>query len=213
MQYHQNIIHAHRPWMSRTLTQPNPPQGAGAEHARMMCIESAITIAKLLQLYDSLYGFRRMSIQGVGITCSAALLLMFAVVTSYKHEGMEDASVYLACCFRALDEFGVAWESAKRAQEFFILLQRQWEHQRRSARGRQNTSGDLVPQKRRRPESLDRQLQEDRSDKGASAPHLEQGLRGASVTADTDRLADLDWILADGDSDECFGLSLGLQNE
>ncbi|KAH8659465.1 fungal-specific transcription factor domain-containing protein, partial [Ilyonectria robusta] len=135
MQYHQNIIHAHRPWMSRTYAQPTPPQGPGSSHARMMCIESAYAIAKLLQIYEGRYALRLMNIQGVGIACSAALLLIFANVTNFKRYTTTDVGLRLSACFRALDEFGATWESSKRAKDFLVLLHRQWELRGRSATG------------------------------------------------------------------------------
>ena len=130
MLYYQNIIYAHRPWMSRvdTLSESNHGVLHDPEHARSMCIDAAISIAKLLQLYERRYGLRRVNIQAVGITCSAALLLIFAVVVKYPlEEGSADAAspaVHLSTCFRALDEFGAAWESAKQARTFLTLLQR-----------------------------------------------------------------------------------------
>ncbi|KAF7553674.1 hypothetical protein G7Z17_g3452 [Cylindrodendrum hubeiense] len=48
MQYHQNIIHAHRPWMSRTYVQPSPQQGPGAGHARKM-FQEVVTPPKIQQ--------------------------------------------------------------------------------------------------------------------------------------------------------------------
>lgn len=114
------------------MSQSVPPN---PEHAKSMCIDAAISIAKLLQIYERRYGLRRVNIQAVGITCSAALLLIFAVVVKYQPEaGSTDASspaMHLSTCFRALDEFGAAWESAKQAQNFLTLLQRRWELQAR----------------------------------------------------------------------------------
>ncbi|KAF4464335.1 hypothetical protein FALBO_8836 [Fusarium albosuccineum] len=197
MQYHQNIIHAHRPWMSRTYTQPFPPQGPGAAHARMMCVESAYAIAKLLQLYEIQYALRRMNIQGVGIACSAALLLIFAAVTNYQRQGENDIGLHLSACFRALDELGVTWESAKRAKDFLVLLQRQWELHGRTARAQRTSptmTTDSAPRKRTRT-SLDDglsgqvQLQQD-----VSPPQLRQGLLGQTGPADIEMGLDLDWI-------------------
>uniref|UniRef100_A0A8H7KFI6 Uncharacterized protein n=1 Tax=Bionectria ochroleuca TaxID=29856 RepID=A0A8H7KFI6_BIOOC len=84
MQYYQNMIHAHRPWMSR-LGQPTPPKGPGCEHARMMCIESAATIGKLLYIYELQYSFKRMNIHGVGITCSAASFSSLLLSVTTRH--------------------------------------------------------------------------------------------------------------------------------
>ncbi|KAB8231579.1 transcription factor domain-containing protein [Aspergillus alliaceus] len=132
MQYHQAIIHAHRPWISKRYIQPQPPQGPGHVHARTMCIESAIAISQLLHLYETQYGFRRMNVQAVSITCSAALMLIFATIASLQPEGDQEISAYLSVCFRALEDFGISWESAKRAQNFLISLQRRWESRIRS---------------------------------------------------------------------------------
>ncbi|KZL75833.1 fungal specific transcription factor, partial [Colletotrichum tofieldiae] len=59
MQYYQNLIQAHRPWMSSSYIQPQPPQGPGYMHAQRMCIESATAIAKLIQIYEQQYTLRR----------------------------------------------------------------------------------------------------------------------------------------------------------
>ncbi|KAM5354236.1 hypothetical protein ACJ41O_000886 [Fusarium nematophilum] len=195
MQYHQNIIHAHRPWMSRTYTQPFPPQGPGASHARMMCVESAHAIAKLFQLYELRYALRRMNIQSVGIACSAALLLIFAAVTNYQQrqgDDSNDVGLHLSACFRALDELGATWESAKRARDFLVLLQRQWElHGRSAARARRTTpmtGGDSAPRKRTRTSLDGAQVQQ------VSPPQLRQGLLGQTGPADIEMGLDLDWI-------------------
>ncbi|KAF4430341.1 Nitrogen assimilation transcription factor nirA [Colletotrichum fructicola] len=59
MHYHQAIIHAHRPWMSKHYIQPQPPQGPGHIHARKACVDSAVAIAKILQLYEERYTLKR----------------------------------------------------------------------------------------------------------------------------------------------------------
>lgn len=163
MQYYQNLIHAHRPWMSRTYYQPVPPQGPGSDHARMMCMDSAYAITKLLQIYETHYTFRRMNIQGVGITCSAALLLIFATVTGQHREDENDTRLHLSTCFRALDEFGPSWETARRARDFLTLLQRQWEVQERSTKARRvsptEASSDLTARKRTRTNTVSGQAQ------------------------------------------------------
>jgi hypothetical protein len=88
-----------------------------------MCVESATAIAKLLHLYELRYTFRRMNIQAVAITCSAALMLIFATILN-RHSNHEHETVaHLSLCFRALEEFGFSWESAKRAQSFLLHMQ------------------------------------------------------------------------------------------
>jgi hypothetical protein len=198
MQYHQNIIHAHRPWMSRTYTQPSPPKGPGSTHARMMCIESAYAIAKLLQIYEVRYALRRMNIQGVGIACSAALLLIFANVTNYKAHANADVGLHLSACFRALDEFGATWESSKRAKDFLVLLQRQWELRGRTARGRRSSPTDSqdyqLSRKRTRSSIDDSQNRGPGSHQDMSPPQPQPGFSGATGPVDLDMGIDLDWI-------------------
>ncbi|KAH7171429.1 fungal-specific transcription factor domain-containing protein [Dactylonectria macrodidyma] len=198
MQYHQNIIHAHRPWMSRTYAQPSPPQGPGSSHARMMCIESAYAIAKLLQIYEGRYALRRMNIQGVGIACSAALLLIFANVTNFKRYTATDVGLHLSACFRALDEFGATWESSKRAKDFLVLLQRQWELRGRTARGRKPSptdSQDYQLSRKRTRSSLDesRTLTQDQQDQSPPRPQPPSFL-GHTGPVDINAGIDLDWI-------------------
>ncbi|KAF2095661.1 hypothetical protein NA57DRAFT_44435 [Rhizodiscina lignyota] len=134
MHFYQSLIHAHRPWMSKHFIQPQPPQGPGSEHARQMCVDAAIAIAKLLQVYENRYTFRFMNIQGPAITCSAALLLIFADISHIGRPQGLSVAPYLSVCFRALDEFGQSWESAKRAKDFLTRLQRQWELKARAKR-------------------------------------------------------------------------------
>ncbi|KAJ5654521.1 fungal-specific transcription factor domain-containing protein [Penicillium lividum] len=134
--YHQAIIHAHRPWMSKSSIQPQPQpqQDPGYTHARKMCVESATVISNLLQIYEKFYTFRRMNIQVVSITCSAALMLIFAKALNRRADADETAIANLNICFRALEEFGSAWESAKRAQSFLLHMQGLWDIQIRPYR-------------------------------------------------------------------------------
>ena len=141
MHYYQSVIYAHRPWMSRTYIQPDPPQGPGSDHARQVCVDAAVSIAELLEGYESRYTFRRMNTQGPIITCSAALLLVFADVTQYGPAQNLDIARYLSVCFRALEEFGHSWESAKRARDFLLKLQRQWDLKARSRRNVRKSTG------------------------------------------------------------------------
>ena len=109
-------------------------------------MNAAISIAKLLQNYETNYDLRKINIQAVGITCSAALLLIFAMVTHYNQPDEGRTIRYLTTCFRALDEAGSSWDSAKRARELLLLIQRQWELKSRSAQ----TDPELASKKRRR---------------------------------------------------------------
>lgn len=151
MQYHQNIIYAHRPWMSKSGLQPQPPKGPGYLHAREMCIGSSIAISKILVLYETRYTLRRINVKAVSITSSAILLLLFAAVTKYPGHPLDELTMCLSPCFRALDEFALSWESARRAKELLVNLQRQWEIRtrlRKDSRGLERAA--FVPRKRSR---------------------------------------------------------------
>ncbi|KAL4928755.1 transcription factor domain-containing protein [Aspergillus undulatus] len=138
MQYYQNIIYAHRPWMSKSHIQPQPPKGPGHAHAREMCIQSAIAIARILTMYETRYTLRRIHTKAVAITSSAVLLLLFAAVTQYRYqsdsrhgsgEPYQGCGIggHLSTCFRALDEFAISWPNASRAKDLLLMLQRRWE--------------------------------------------------------------------------------------
>ncbi|KAL5003089.1 fungal-specific transcription factor domain-containing protein [Aspergillus recurvatus] len=151
MQYYQNIIYAHRPWMSKSYLQPQPPQGPGHGHAREMCIQSALAIARILVMYESRYTLRRIHTKAVAITSSAVLLLLFAAVTQYcpcdENTGRKQGGIgngiagHLSTCFRALDEFAISWPSAARAKDLLLRLQRRWEIRTRSNKGRYGPEG------------------------------------------------------------------------
>ena len=128
------MIHAHRPWMSKNSIQPQPQRGPGHYHARRTCIESATAISKLLHIYEKYYTFSRINVQAVAITCSAALMLIFAKAICHNSADDQATLANLNVCFRALDEFGASWESAKRAQNFLLHMQGLWETRIRAYR-------------------------------------------------------------------------------
>ncbi|KAB8239029.1 Zn(II)2Cys6 transcription factor [Aspergillus alliaceus] len=136
MQYHQLMIHCHRPYISRHHIQPQPPQGPGSSHARMMCMESAIAIAQTLALYERYYSFRRANFQVVSFIFSAALILIFAIVPTRQYEHDRELVAYLSTCFRALDEMGSQFENANRTSTFLNTLQREWQACQRSRMAR-----------------------------------------------------------------------------
>ncbi|RWR00025.1 hypothetical protein C8Q69DRAFT_45328 [Paecilomyces variotii] len=99
MQYRQNIVYAHRPWMSKSGLQPQPPRGPGYLHAHEMCIQSAISISKNLILYEARYTLRRMNVKAVSITSSAILILLFASVSKHPTRSHSDIAMNLSTCF------------------------------------------------------------------------------------------------------------------
>ncbi|PYI11291.1 fungal-specific transcription factor [Aspergillus sclerotiicarbonarius CBS 121057] len=153
MQYHQIVIFTHRPWVSKSYIQPRSPrQGPGYHHARRMCVESSIAIARLLHIYEKHYTFRRMNNQVVAIIFSAALMLLYVTISSSRPGGDSSSSnaemvAYLNLCFRALDEIGQSFENAKRTRDFLVSLQRRWQaHMRRSGALKRQTSHQISSQ-------------------------------------------------------------------
>ncbi|KAJ5503526.1 transcriptional regulator family: Fungal Specific TF, partial [Penicillium fimorum] len=149
MQYYQNLIYTHRPWMSKGYLQPQPPKGPGSTHAREMCINSAISIAKILVLYETRYTLRRINIKAVSITSSAVLLLLFAAVSQYQTEEKENIIAHLSTCFRALDEFSLSWQSANRAKDLLVRLQHKWEVRTRATKPDRGPDGAGYPPRKR----------------------------------------------------------------
>lgn len=146
------MIYAHRPWMSKSHLQPQPPKGPGSNHARGMCIHSAISIAKLLLLYETRYTPRRISVKAVSIISSAVPLLLFAAVSQYPLSEQEDVTANLSTCFRALDESSMSWQSAARAKDLLVRLQCKWELRTRAGKtksGRGADGGFVYPRRKR----------------------------------------------------------------
>lgn len=190
MQYYQNIIYAHRPWMSKRHLQPQPPKGPGYLHAREMCIQSAIAISKILVLYETRYTLRRINVKAVSITSSAVLFLLFAAVCKYPPHEHNDIAIYLSTCFRALDEFALSWQSARRAKDLLVRLQQQWEIRTRSSSrlsGKSNSENLYAPQNHSHTSRFD-----------AAFPSIDRGrfdgIRHNSHN-DLELNGDLDWML------------------
>ncbi|KAJ5168261.1 uncharacterized protein N7482_003855 [Penicillium canariense] len=200
MHYYQVIIHAHRPWMSKRSIQPQPAQGPGHTHARKMCVESATAIAKLLHLYELRYTFRRVNIQAVAITCSAALMLIFANVLDRRFNHEHKIVAHLNVCFRALEEFGFSWESAKRAQTFLLHMQRVWDSRVRPYRSTKRavseahirTQARSPKPKRSRTALGSGSMEANTSAEGDDAQRLHEN-NNDQIDSDSE---DFDWLLA-----------------
>ena len=155
MQYHQIVIFTHRPWVYKHYIQPRSPrQGPGYHHARKMCVESSMAVARLLHIYEKHYTFRRMNNQVVAIIFSAALMLLYVTISPGRNgvDGTNNAEMvaYLNLCFRALDELGQSFENAKRTRDFLVSLQRRWQaHMRRTGSARKRQPGSRQPSQAR----------------------------------------------------------------
>ncbi|KAL3456563.1 hypothetical protein BJX64DRAFT_296570 [Aspergillus heterothallicus] len=187
MQYYQNMIYAHRPWMSKSYLQPQPPKGPGYRHAREMCIQSAICIARILVIYETKYTLRRIHTKAVAITSSAVLLLLFAAVAHYSN-GKDDILCHLSTCFRALDEFAISWPSASRARDLLLRLQRRWEVRTRSTRRRNKSQDAMLPPTKQLSASVETHGCPTR---GYETPAGQKSEPQGDINIDTD----IDWML------------------
>lgn len=160
MAYHYFCILIHRPWTSKS-SQPQGNIGLGHKHARQVCCSSAAEIASLLRSYESGYGFRKMNVYGVTIIFSAALILIFALVSDDKTAASpKDQSTVIGdlnTCFRALDELGQSYETAKRIRENLLAIQKHWTTAKRDVmngnkrRSQMHITGGTSAPKRPRP--------------------------------------------------------------
>jgi len=127
MHYALLTIALHRPFCSRYYIQPQPPVGRGSGHARKMCIQSAVNIAKLLACYKTQYSLRRINSQVVHIAFTAALILVYATVSGIPLESRSDLMSHLDTCCEALSELGEAFGNANRALDVLLATKRSWQ--------------------------------------------------------------------------------------
>jgi hypothetical protein len=145
MAYHSFCILIHRPWTSKG-SQPGRKIGPGYEHARRVCHTAASEIASLLRIYESHYGFRRMNVYVINIVVSASLILIFGLIARevLGNERIQpdkpDVASDLNICFRALDELGQSFESARRHHEHLLAIQKHWSQARNSKPGAKRRS-------------------------------------------------------------------------
>lgn len=139
MAYHNFCILVHRPWTSKG-SQPRGKIGPGYEHARSVCHNSASEIASLLRIYESHYGLRRMNVYVINIIVSASLILIFRLITVKDILGGDqqpekfDVAGDLNTCFRALDELGQSFLSARQHHEHLLAIQKHWSQRKNYAR-------------------------------------------------------------------------------
>ena len=119
-----------------------PTQGRGHRHARKTCINSANEMASILLIFEKRFGCRRLNVETLQILPSAALILIFASVST--PEGDESApqiAANLNTVLRALDELSNTYVSAREHLESLLLIQQSWgstskgKHRKRSVVG------------------------------------------------------------------------------
>ena len=151
MQYYLFVIIQHRPFISKGGIQPYPPRGDGPLHARRMCLESAIEIARLLEDYATRFALRLANTQIVHMAFSAALILLYASVSETDRHRHETLAGHLATCCDALAELGNVFENATRSLDTLLIIKRTWKarlvsgvgHKRRSTHSSESTARTL----------------------------------------------------------------------
>jgi hypothetical protein len=125
MQYYQILIFIHRPFISRNrLSEVNQHNRFGC--SRRLCLQSAIAIAQLLNMYETRYTLRQINIQVVSITFSAALMLLFATLDRSGCYDCANLCRNLDTCCQALAELGKFFENASRALDLLLSIKRGW---------------------------------------------------------------------------------------
>lgn len=127
MQFAFCMMILHRPFVAKRYIQPYPRVGKGPEHARMMCIQSATDIAKLIGEYERRYSLRRANVLLVHMAFTAALILVYATVSEMNRDIHLQLSSHLDVCCHALCELGVSYESASRSLDILLSVKRMWQ--------------------------------------------------------------------------------------
>lgn len=127
MQYLLLVIVLHRPFCAKRYIQPLPLVGRGPHHAREMCIRSAVEIATLIMCYKQQYSLRRASVHIVHVTFTAALILVYAIISGVARQVYSDLSTHLDVCCQALAELGEAFENSARALDILLAIKRSWQ--------------------------------------------------------------------------------------
>lgn len=121
MQYHHFMIHIYRPFISVA--------NGAMDHrtVRTVCVESAIAISRLIEIYDSHYSLRHMNIEAVSIVFSATIMLVFATVSNVSDGSSMELTEHLNRCSQALVELGATFRNAGRTLDILLTIKRQWQ--------------------------------------------------------------------------------------
>lgn len=119
-------ILVHRPWTSQRL-HPYSERIPDFRHARQTCITSASKMARILQDFEKCFGYRYMDVETCQMLPTAALILIFATVSvADQDRPSSEITGHLNVFFRALDELGTVYSSAKALLESLLVIQERW---------------------------------------------------------------------------------------
>ncbi|KAI7554627.1 hypothetical protein KC331_g416 [Hortaea werneckii] len=106
-------------YVLRTASHNAPPS--------LLLEASAVEIAKLLVCYKRHYSLRRINVQVVHIAFTAALILVYAIVSGIKGDFSDDLKVNVDTCCEALAELGETFANANRALDILLAVKRSWQ--------------------------------------------------------------------------------------
>ncbi|KAF5711727.1 Nit-4-like protein [Fusarium globosum] len=128
LQYHHAILLLHRPFFQ--LLNPGKstiaydPEG-GDIHSKS-CRESAVKMARILQIFRKNYTMRNMPVSGVHPAFTAAIIHLLHIKSTGNY-GRSEAMRCLYICVKSLYEMNVNWNWANRSIRAILSLAREWE--------------------------------------------------------------------------------------
>ncbi|EEP76402.1 predicted protein [Uncinocarpus reesii 1704] len=120
MQYHELMIFANHPLIAAA-------DSSLTAKSIKTCNKSARAITFLLQVYSQTWSLRRMSVQGVHMIFSAALVHLLLACTSNLAPQREIAVANLKACCEALKELSTPFRSASRALDSLSQARQKWQ--------------------------------------------------------------------------------------
>lgn len=127
MQYYQILIYIHRPFISNQRVPKDSSTRIRLPHARRSCVEAALSVARLIKMYDTSHTLGRINIQAVSIIFSAALMLLYAKLSSFPPFSQSILAKHLEICSRSLAEIGKYYENASRSLDLLLSIKRDWQ--------------------------------------------------------------------------------------
>lgn len=127
LQYEEVRILLYRPFLGSDTVEgfEREQSGLNGSVARHECFEAASSVCALLASCRRQYGLKRVHVQMVHVTLTAALILAYRCCTLGGRDA-RTAQELLLICMQALGEMGQTYRSASRALEVVTTLRNEW---------------------------------------------------------------------------------------
>ena len=126
MQYYQILLCIHRPFIAGSHLSKGFTRSDRVRLSNKVCFESSLAISKILEMFQSRYSLRCISIQAVGAIFSAALILLFGTLIPNDPYNCKALTRQLSICCNALAEIGTSYKNASRALDLLLNIKRNW---------------------------------------------------------------------------------------